>query len=143
MKKLLLFAIATLLLSSCADMSLTPEQKKRKQCIMSYFDERVGKCEEVIIKYAKLDFSTVSDIYYEEIEQYNKNAKMPQYWATSEFVRVIYRKDKDSYKVNTLNLVYFDNNPPKVFPADPNELYVYRSDKIRWTTIPVKVSKVK
>lgn len=143
MKKIFLFAIVALVFSSCADMSLTPEQKKRKQSIMSYFDQRVGKCEEVIIKYAKLDYSTVCDIYDEEVEKYNKNAQYPQYWATSEFVRVIYRKDKDSYRVNTMNLVYFDNNPPKIFPADPNELYIYRSDKIRWTTIPVKVSNVK
>lgn len=143
MKKIFLFAIVALVFSSCADMSLTPEQKKRKQSIMSYFDQRVGKCEEVIIKYAKLDYSTVCDIYDEEVEKYNNNAQYPQYWATSEFVRVIYRKDKDSYKVEHINLVYWEDHDPCVFMADPEFRYIYMSDKIQWTTIPVKVNKVR
>ena len=144
MKKLIFIAMVALLCVSCADANLTPEQKKRKQCVMNFLEERVGKCDEVIIKYAKLDFAMADDIYYEEKSKHrSKDVEYPKYWATSELVRVIYRKDKDSYDVRTLNLQYFDNTPPAIFMAAPDQLYIYRSDKVEWTTIPVKVNKIK
>lgn len=144
MKKIFLFAIVALVFSSCADMSLTPTEKEIKKHVTAFINDRVGKCEELIINYTMLEAMTALDIELEEKTKYNALAKSPTPELFMGYIaRAIYRKDKDSYKVEHLNLVYWKDHDPCVFMADPEYRYIYMSDKIRWTTIPVKVNKVR
>lgn len=144
MKKIFLFAIVALLFSSCADAKLTPTEKEIKKHVTAFVNDRVGKCEELIINYTMLEAMTALDIELEEKTKYNALAKSPTPELFMGYIaRAIYRKDKDSYKVEHLNLVYWKDHDPCVFMADPEFRYIYMSDKIRWTTIPAKVNKVR
>ena len=144
MKKLILCALVALLCASCADAKLSPTEKEIKKHVTDFVNDRVGSCEELIINYAMLEAMTALDIELEEKTKYNALAKSPTPELFMGYIaRAIYRKDKDSYKVEHINLVYWEDHDPCVFMADPEFRYIYMSDKIQWTTIPVKVNKVR
>ena len=145
MKKLLLFAIATLLLTSCADMKLTPEEREIKTEVKNYLKENLhdpSSLKDLKIDYAFLTKDSVRSLWEAELEKEGyRDVALPGLLEDNYALIVEYRAKNayGAYRIGHELLLYrrysYDS---KIKPLRSDQAYVIDFNAFDWKTIPAK-----